>query len=63
MIVATYQIEINYAKIRPLISLIHSAFVKFAPVEVNYSIDEAINPYYAEHSFKPFSRGKPNRWG
>ncbi|CAG5044038.1 unnamed protein product [Parnassius apollo] len=34
-----------------------------APLEENYSIDEAMVPYYGRHSCKQFIRGKPIRWG
>lgn len=53
----------KFAKIRPLVILLNKKFIEFAPFNENYSIDEAMVPYYGGHPCKQFIRGKPIRWG
>lgn len=53
----------KFSKLRPLIDLLNKKFLEMAPLEENYSIDEAMVPYYGGHSCKQFIRGKPIRWG
>lgn len=53
----------KFSKLRPLIELLNKNFYAMAPLEENYSIDEAMVPYYGGHSCKQFIRGKPIRWG
>lgn len=53
----------KFAKLRPLFQALNKNFSEMAPFEENYSIDEAMVPYYGGHSCKQFIRGKPIRWG
>ncbi|CAG4937378.1 unnamed protein product [Parnassius apollo] len=53
----------KFAKLRPLFDELNKIFTEMAPLEENYSIDEAMVPYYGRHSCKQFIRGKPIRWG
>ncbi|CAG5056392.1 unnamed protein product [Parnassius apollo] len=53
----------KFAKLRPLFDELNKIFTEIAPLEKNYSIDEAMVPYYGRHSCKQFIRGKPIRWG
>ncbi|CAK1595638.1 unnamed protein product [Parnassius mnemosyne] len=53
----------KFAKLRPLFDLLNKIFSDMAPFEQNYSIDEAMVPYYGGHSCKQFIRGKLIRWG
>lgn len=53
----------KYAKLRPLFDALNENFLNYAPFEENYSIDEAMIPYYGGHPCKQFIRGKPIRWG
>lgn len=53
----------KFAKLRPLFDELNKNFAEMAPLEENYSIDEAMVPYYGRHSCKQFIRGKPIRWG
>lgn len=53
----------KYAKLRILFDMLNERFLKYAPMEENHSIDEAMVPYYGRHSCKQFIRGKPIRWG
>ncbi|CAG4962968.1 unnamed protein product [Parnassius apollo] len=53
----------KFAKLRPLFDELNKIFTEMAPLEENYSIDEAMVRYYGRHSCKQFIRGKPIRWG
>lgn len=53
----------KFAKLRPLFNMLNEIFLDMAPLQENYSIDEAMVPYYGGHSCKQFIRGKPIRWG
>ncbi|CAH2001880.1 unnamed protein product [Acanthoscelides obtectus] len=50
-------------RIRPFIEAINKNFIKYAPIESNISIDEAMIPYYGRHGCKQYIRGKPIRFG
>lgn len=54
---------VKFSKLRPLFDLLNKNYLAMAPIEENYSIDEAMVPYYGGHSCKQFIRGKPIRWG
>lgn len=51
----------QFAKLRPLFHELNKNFVEMAPVDRNYSIDEAIVHYDGGHSCTQFIRGKPIR--
>lgn len=53
----------KFSKVRPLFNALNQRFLMFSPIEENYSIDEAMVPYYGRHPTKQFIRGKPIRWG
>lgn len=53
----------KYSKVRPLLDCLNGKFLKYAPVEENHSVDEAMVPYYGRHSGKQFIRGKTIRCG
>lgn len=53
----------KFSKVRPLFSKLNERFLKFAPLEQNHCVDEAMVPYFGRHGCKQFIRGKPLRYG
>lgn len=53
----------RFAKIRPFIDHLNDVFLKYAPAEMDVSIDESMIPYYGRHPCKQFIRNKPIRFG
>lgn len=51
------------AKIRPLFNIMNEHFLKYAPIEKNFSIDESMIPNYGCHGCKQHIHGKPIRFG
>lgn len=60
-----YNLDKNnkFAKMTPLFEELNTRFLQFAPVQINYSVDEAMIEYFGRHPTKQFIRGKPIRWG
>ncbi len=50
-------------KIRPLYSLLQRKFAEARRLPENICIDESMIPYFGNHHFKQFIRGKPIRFG
>lgn len=53
----------RFIKVRPLISHLNHVFLKYAPLELNISVDESMIPYFGKHPCKQFIRNKPVRFG
>lgn len=53
----------KFGEVRPLFTLLHRIFFKYAPNVENHSVDEAMVPYFGRHGCKQFIPGKPIRWG
>nr|XP_022903991.1 piggyBac transposable element-derived protein 3-like [Onthophagus taurus] len=53
----------KFTKVRPLIKKMNDSFQRFAPLQENHSVDEAMIPYFGRHGAKQFIRGKPIRYG
>lgn len=53
----------KFGKVRPLFNALNRNFLKYAKLEENHSIDEAMVPYFGRHGCKQFIKGKPIRWG
>lgn len=51
-------------KIQPLIDRVNQISQELAePLGLNFSLDEAMEPYFGKHNMKQFIRGKPIRYG
>ena len=51
-------------KVRPLFEHFNKTFLDLAqPLPMAWAIDEAMEPFYGNHIFKQFIRGKPVRFG
>nr|XP_023011723.1 piggyBac transposable element-derived protein 2-like [Leptinotarsa decemlineata] len=51
-------------KIQPLVDHVNRVSQNiFQPLGSNFSVDEAMEPYYGHHSMKQFIKGKPIRYG
>lgn len=53
----------KFAKVRPLVDLVNSNFLKYGIFKHHLSIDEQMVPYFGRHSAKMFLKGKPVRLG
>lgn len=53
----------KYAKLRPLIEKLSENYLRYAPTEELYSVDESMCEYFGRHGCKQCLRGKPIRFG
>lgn len=53
----------KFAKVRPLFDSLGKNFLKHAPLQEFYSVDESMCEYYGRHGCKQFIQAKPIRFG
>ena len=55
--------EDKFSKLRPFFDHLGKQFLKWAPLEEFYSVDESMCEYFGKHGCKQFIQGKPIRFG